>query len=495
MKKIIRILFSVLGIVSLTALMAVPAFAADEERPSDVDNLQGTAYDTAVKLTWDESTDNEAIEGYQLHYGETPVIETGELYDVVIDAGNVLEYVVTGLENETPYFFSVIAYDAAGNESARWAEELSLIPNEDAGSYEDTEAPNVTNAEALNKEEVKIEFSEEIVIPDEDPQDAFQIEDDDRLEPLAVTDAVMDEGDPLNKTVILTTDEQTEGTTYKLTVTIDIEDKAGNPIISGTSDTAIFTGSGDDKEEADTEGPGIVNVEAQDNTHVLVNFNEKVVLSIDPSENFSIADENDATNTLTVLGVELVENHDDVEDAAALVTTSSQEDKAYILTASDVEDEAGNEIEASTSSAVFEGYAEEAGDDDDDDDVTVEGPQDVTDFIAKGVKEAEKYIVNLTWSIPDVNRGVVAKQGLYISEDNEDYDKETEIDPDSEQYSVEDLEPGEYWFKLTQEDAEGRETEGVITKVILSDTGPGIVGLVMVSLGLGHLINRRKKRK
>ena len=50
-------------------------------------------------------------------------------------------------------------------------------------------------------------------------------------------------------------------------------------------------------------------------------------------------------------------------------------------------------------------------------------------------------------------------------------------------------------FNLTQVDEAGNESEGVIKKVILSDTGPGIVGLVLVSLGLGRLYSRRKNRK
>ena len=56
------------------------------------------------------------------------------------------------------------------------------------------------------------------------------------------------------------------------------------------------------------------------------------------------------------------------------------------------------------------------------------------------------------------------------------------------------LEEGEdYWFKLTQSDNEGGETDGILVKVNLSQTGPGVAGLLLVSLGLGHWASKRRK--
>ncbi len=495
MKKIISTL---LGVLLVTVAVSSPVFAADEEKPSNVENFQGTEYNSALKITWDEATDNVGVEGYILHYGLTPVEETGEVYDETVDTGNVTEHLLTGLENDSIYYLSVVAYDAAGNESAKWATQLELTPTEDAGDYSDDVAPTVAGAEALNKVEVSVEFSEEVVIPDEDPQDAFQVENDDDLEPLAVLDAKMDEEDDTNKTVILTTDEQTEGATYKLTVTIDVEDKAGNPVISGTSDTAIFDGSGEEKLAEDETGPELMKVQSVDNTHVEVEFNEVIKLGIDPSENFNIAEEADPTVTLTVLGVELAPNGEGVDDAAAIITTTAQENKSYILTALELEDEAGNEVEATKSSGIFQGIPAEDGDDDDDDDDDAvapddEGPKDVAELLADVAKEAEKYIVTLSWDVVEENAGKVTQQILYLSEDNKAYDQKADIDPEASQYEVKDLEAGEYWFKLTQKDATGNESEGIIKKVILAETGPGVVGLILVSLGLGRLVTRRKK--
>jgi hypothetical protein len=497
MKTIRSFIVSLLGVVSLTLFSAVPVFAADAETPSDVENLKAQAYNQAASLTWNSATDNVGIEGYQLHYGTTSVTEPGQEYDENIDVGDVQEYVVTGLTNGTTYYFSVIAYDAAGNESKAWAPEKSATPSEDKGDYSDAIAPKVMSAESSYNTEVKVVFSEAVSIPEEDPQDAFQIEDDDNFEPLDVLSAVMDEDDESNKTVILTTAEQTAGSTYKITVGVEVEDKSGNPINSGTSDTALFEGSGEEKPAEDIEGPKVLSVKSLDNTNIVVNFNESVVLGIDPSEHFTIAQENDATKTLTVLAVELSKNEAGTEDSAVLIKTSPQDKVNYILTVVKLPDEAGNQVVATHSSAMFEGIADsEVSDDDNDDDSTEDkaAPKDVIEFIAKSVEDAGKYIISLTWKNPAENAGDTTEQIIYLSNDKgAKYEKKSSIDPQAEKYDLKDIESGEYWVKLTQKDAAGNESEGVIAKIALAETGPEMLGLLLVSLGLGRIVSRRKK--
>lgn len=491
MKKIIRSLFSVLGVVSITVLLASPAFAQDAESPTDVENFQGETYNGAVKLTWDAVTDDTGVEGYYVHYGLATVDEPGESYDEFVDTGNVTEYLLTGLTNDTEYFLSVVAFDAEGNESLRWAEEISLTPAESAGDYSDSEAPTVSEAEALNKVQVRVVFSEAIVLPGEDPQDAFQIEDDDLLEPLIITAAEMDDEDESNASVILTTEEQVDGATYTLTVSSDVEDVSGNPVNSGTSDTAIFIGSGEEMAGVDNVAPELVNVEVVDNTNIKVEFNELIVLNIDPAENFMIVEEDDVTSILTVLGVELVTNSNGIEDSAVIITTSPQSEVSYVVTAVEVEDEAGNEVNVARSSGLFDGMpvgddvVDDVGDDTD-------APVDASDFVAEIVEEAGKFLVTLKW-MQEADDSV--QQKIYMSEDDDSYDEKAELGAGAEEYEAGELAEGDYWFKLTQTDEAGNESEGIIKKVSIAETGPGIVGLILVSLGLGKLYNRRKNRK
>lgn len=512
-----KLFLKVSTLILVLLLGSTTVFAQENENPSDVENLQGTAMNGAARLTWDPATDDKGVSGYVIHYGLTTVSEPGDSYDLNVDVGDVLEYTVTDLENGTPYYFSVVAYDEEGDESLRWATEVSVTPNENAeGGDPDVDAPQVVEATALNTEEVQIEFSEAVVLPAENPQDAFTLENQETFETLNVLDVKMDEEDESEKTIILTTDPQTADVEYQLTAGIDITDKAGNPIISGTSDTALFMGSGEPKPAEDTDGPVLVTVETMDNTHVILNFNEAIVLSIDPSENFNIALKSDPTQTLDILGVELGVNTEGIDDASAVITTSPQTEETYVLTVTGVADEAGNVINLEQNSADFNGIAppdtgddddddtgdddDDTGDDDDDtsdddDDGTIIPPEDVANFLATSFMKAEKYVVKLSWTIPEGNIGKVVAQIIYISKDKgASFNQQTSLDPDVNSYEVENLDPGEYWFKITQKDAEGNETEGQIQKIILSETGPGVAGLAIISLGLGHLYNRRKRK-
>lgn len=501
MKRLSSIILATL----LVSGLSFTALAVDSQNPGNVNGLSAEALNAAVKLTWIAATDDTGVDGYKVHYGLTSVTAQGQAYDFNVDAGNVLEYTVSNLENGTKYYFSVVAADAAGNESIRWATEVSATPDASAGSITDSDAPQVADAEAVNKEQVKVEFSEEIVLPQEDPQDAFTIENEDTFEPLVVSVAEMDEEDETGKTVIITTDVQDPTVTYKLTVSIDIKDKSGNPIISGTSDTAIFTGSGLEREVEDNEGPILTKAESVDNTHITLTFNETVVLSIDPSENFIIKAENDESKTLEVLGVQLGINSAGTTDSAAIITTSPQEGIKYVVTVAGLKDETGNEsLIEENASVMFDGMAEADGEDGDDEPADDEedeeepadiiAPEDVANFLAEKVLEAEKYLVTLKWDFPVGDTTDSVEQIIYKSENlGENYDKKASVDPGVEEYEAGELEAGEYWFKITQKDLSGNESEGSVVKVILAETGPGLIGLVLVSLGLGRIVGKRKR--
>ncbi len=80
----------------------------DEENPTEPTNL--TASNTTANqttLTWNESTDNVGVTAYDVYQD-----------GVVVQTASDTTTVVTGLTPETTYSFSVIAKDAAGNESA-----------------------------------------------------------------------------------------------------------------------------------------------------------------------------------------------------------------------------------------------------------------------------------------------------------------------------------------------------------------------------------------
>ncbi|MFA6992548.1 MAG: fibronectin type III domain-containing protein [Candidatus Gracilibacteria bacterium] len=477
MKKLASLALSVLFIGSMFSAYA--ATDADTTPPGDVEELTVTPYDSAVKLSWDAVTDDTRVAGYVISYGTESVDgETVTEYQNSEDVGNVKSFVLTELTNDTKYYFSIYAYDAAGNESEFWAPEVDATPSTDAGEYVDEDAPQVAKAEALDQEHVKVVFSEGVVLPTENPEDEFTIENDDTLEPLDVLSVEMDATDTKGRTVLLTTDKQEATVLYNLVANTGVKDTADNIIISGNSDTAMFEGS--DK-PFNFVSLKVESVEVTDKTHLLVEFNLGVVLGVDPTANFEIAQKDDDTKTLEITKVTLGTSSADVENASVLLETSEMSEAAYTLTLAGIEDVDGNELAADEASQEFE-YS--AG----------VGPEDVANFLAKQFVKAEKYGVTLTWKVPDTD--AVESQELYMSKDKGGtYDTVDSLEPDVAKYDVENLDLGEYWFKLTQKDADENETDGSVVKIVLTETGPELLGLVLVSLGLGRVFGKKKTRK
>jgi hypothetical protein len=75
-----------------------------------------------VSLAWSSGPEAD-LAGYRLRYGTTPGTPSSE-----IDSGGLTECSVSGLDPGTPYFFSVVAYDTSGNESAPSPEIEAVIP-------------------------------------------------------------------------------------------------------------------------------------------------------------------------------------------------------------------------------------------------------------------------------------------------------------------------------------------------------------------------------
>lgn len=86
-----------------------PIAGVDEEKPTAPANLRATlSNETSIELAWDAATDNEGVASYSI-YQDGLVVQQ----NISGTTGTV-----TGLTAETSYNFYVVAYDAAGNESA-----------------------------------------------------------------------------------------------------------------------------------------------------------------------------------------------------------------------------------------------------------------------------------------------------------------------------------------------------------------------------------------
>lgn len=490
--------FAPLGVLLLLAFVPVghatevipekTVAVADTQLPSDVENVKALAGDSMVTLTWDTATDNVGVKGYKVYSGLKSVTDAGGSYTYApINVGNVITYQVKGLKNGTTYYFAVTALDAANNESNNYSVEVSATPKAGA-TVIDKEAPKVAKATAIDKAHVSVVFSEAVTLPSNNPQSAFSVKEDVSSVVLAVEDAVLDSKDVSNKTVILTTVNQKADTSYLLTAASTIKDLAGNPIISGTSDTAQFNGSNAEvatQQHAAADTLKLVTVTAKDSTHLEATFSKPVVLNKDPRENFVITEKDKTENTLDVTKVEV-----SADQTKVTLTTAAQNAVKYSFIAIDVTDKEGNKIDLVSNASEFSGSTntstQQAGTD-------VTAPEDVTNFVAEMVKNL---IVTLTWSGSANTAGDLANYVLYMSTDGVTYGKPISVSPDSKSFEVTKIMPKvKYWFKLAALDKTGNESAGVITTFFLPETGPGLALVLVGSLVAGKVAKRKKNKK
>ena len=111
----------------------------------------------SVNVSWDSNSEND-LAGYRIYYGTL-----SRNYDQLVDAGNRITYQINGLSQETRYYFTVTAYDTAGNESA-FSDEVSILlatnPSLDTLSSETTLqiAYNFPNPFKLNVQNAQLRY-------------------------------------------------------------------------------------------------------------------------------------------------------------------------------------------------------------------------------------------------------------------------------------------------------------------------------------------------
>lgn len=512
---------------------ATGSATGDTVLPSDVERLSAIPGDRSVTLKWDEAFDETGVAGYKVYYGTKEVTAKNDaVYEKTVDVKNVLVYTVGDLQNGTKYWIAVTAYDVAGNESASYSPYVGVTPHtmivadattsapetttavkKDAvvavgaggavAGGPDTEAPRVVKAEATDKNHVRVTFSEQVVLPQVKPENAFSIQDNLSYEFLKATSVAQDATDTSGLNFIVTTEAQIPNSEYIVTVSSDVQDMAKNPISSGTSDTASFTGSANaaapaaapaavvpatvptaDATSASATNPsapdafGIATVAAQNDTTVKVSFTKPVVLHIDPTENFSLYQKDDETKKLAISSIVVDDNKKDI-----LITTAQQSPIAYMVKMTDVLDESGATLADGKDTLEFAGASGAVAD--------TTPPEDVTGFMIKMVK---KLMVKLGWNGSKNSAGDLAQYVVYRSTDaGKNYGVITSLGKENTAYELNESAPGSYYYKITAKDATGNESKGVVAKVRLVETGPELGLFVLMSVGLGRVFGKKKK--
>jgi hypothetical protein len=241
----------------LTATVLVPFMALAAGVPADVANVTATAEsDTAIKLSWDATLDenSQPVAKYRIYYGTFSVFAAGEgEYQKQVDTPtNATTYTVTGLTANTSYYFAVTALSSDAQESNQYSYEATAktkktatpAPNPIPAEVEDKTSPTVSSAKSEDATHVSVIFSEAVTLPVSNAKSAFSItEQINPAKTLKVINAALDPKDATGKTVLLETDTQGKNVNYLVTAGAAITDTFANPIVSGNTDTALFTGT------------------------------------------------------------------------------------------------------------------------------------------------------------------------------------------------------------------------------------------------------------
>ncbi len=540
MTRSLKVLFSsAVGaavLLSVSSMAFAQSFAKDVTPPSDVEKLSATSDNGSVVLTWDKATDNVGVKGYKIYYGNDEVKSTNSAkYAKMVDAGNVTAYMVKSLENGKKYFFAVTAYDAAKNESESYSPYVASVPMTkvtadattgsaasatttatvaDATGAPDTTAPTVAKAEALDKVQVRVTFSEKVKLPAVDSDKAFSVQDNYTYENLKVKSVAADPEDKTGTMFILETEEQSPGSEYIVTAGIQIEDLAGNPINSGTSDTGSFTGSSVTKEDYMKQHPAapvkdpvdpkiiasaaanagapiaiaattaddfiISGVSVENDTTLKVNFSKPAVFSIDPSENFELVKKGDTTK-LELSSILIDDNKKDV-----LIATTMEPGVTYTLKAKGVLDATGKALATGKDTFDFKSTATVTPPAD------TTPPEEVTNLVISAVKNIG---AKLKWVGSKNSAGDLLEYMIYHSTDDKNYGTLTSLAKENTAFEAKDLQPGVHYFKVTSKDKSGNESAGKIVKVKLAETGPEMGLVAIASVGLGRVFGKKKKAK
>ena len=136
--------------------------------------MVGTSLAATQQLSWTVSNIPD-LAGYKVSYGTS----TG-VYSQTIDVGDVTQYTLTGLDDDTTYYYIIIAYDIDSNESLHVAEDSFTTPP-------GTPTPVDVNADIVSHTFLYDFNKDELTIGIDDSLDTFLTADPDEVIPMEVT--------------------------------------------------------------------------------------------------------------------------------------------------------------------------------------------------------------------------------------------------------------------------------------------------------------------
>lgn len=524
--------------LAIAGLLSIP-FAVAVGEPQNVTGLQANAISaSAIGLSWGSARDANGglVDHYRIYYGKNSVQTAGEgEYENEVDtSNNNTSYVVPNLEPGIQYYFSATAFDNKGVESEAYSLEVNATTLSNAAGEEipelteDTTPPTVVRVTAPYKTRVIVELSEPVVLPAEAPESAFSI--NGQLAVNQVLSVLSVQTDDSGTQVMLETAPQTAGTGYVVTVGVAVMDAAGNPIVSGNTDSGLFTGSDLEAPQevvqsgmAEAPAEALVTEEPTAETPVT----EEPVVEEPAPVAAPLNCGNDTTcfynNLKTCASATLVEVADQTQTKQEVTGLDGESCvvKHEVASILDLQNPKTVECRIPASSLdarvaritdntgkLFENEAEARG--------ACTGtylnefvqamfaaapvadttpPENITNLVLTFREELEKFIVMLHWVASLNSAGDLVDQILYQSMDRgQNYDAGSSLGSSKTDHEVPNLEGGkEYTFKITTKDASGNESTGVVKSIRLPQTGAAVGLLLMGSVLGAYRALRRKK--
>lgn len=525
----------------VACLLAIPTVFAEGE-PTNVTGVSASAAGTSsINISWNSAQNSEGglVDHYRIYYGVRSV-QGGEAfeYDTEINTpNNNTAFLLTGLSPSTTYYFSVTAIDSGNVESEEYSIETNATTQAEQGG--DSIPPIVMSVVALDKTHVTIKFSEKIKLPELLPEAAFSI--NEQISPsnlLDVSKAEIYTQDPSGRIVLLETSEQIKNMNYVVTASVAITDLAGNPIVSGSTDSGLFAGSDkepeplpapeeeeeeimDTEEEESTEQPtestgfsnpetvlcGEINTDTpgSDTESVLGCFETKfqtcapaaIIETTGTGVNqVSYQYEITATAPGACRIVSKYLKHLNPEWTGKEMTCEYNNQKTFaeskreVLDSFALPEKLGN-CSGELYSLLLASATSEVV-------VDTTPPENITNLILTFKQQLDNFMVVMNWTASINSAKDLIDQVLYQSADRGvTYNAGESLGANTISKQVNNLQAGkEYTFKITTKDAAGNESVGVVKSIRLPQTGVGAGFLLFGSLlGARAALRRKKQRK
>ncbi len=169
---------------TLLLLLAWPASVSAAPPPS-VQTVSATYEEEAVRVRW-VAPDDAGIVRYRIYFSHKSILENGGQYDDFESTpGDVTEFLFTDLPPIATLYVSVLAVNAAGEESRTFGTEASVaLPRQtmESGTAAEPlivptegESLRLLTAQALTESSVSLVFSESVTVREEEGAGAFEL--------------------------------------------------------------------------------------------------------------------------------------------------------------------------------------------------------------------------------------------------------------------------------------------------------------------------------